>query len=1043
MSEEILKALMQLFAITTKQDEGVTQTQQTYVENFLKLQLNQSAVDEYLKLYRDFAGLNEQEGETKKKKKLTSVGDSVKILVLCKKINKTLTQKQKIIVAIRLLELIYTDGKFSEQEMEIVNTTVDVFNISLEELEIIKTFVFNFDREKLNLPDVLLIDGKDTTEQLTAKHIHSDIDGCISILRVKSVDMYFIKYFGNSNIVLNGLTLNNRQIYLFAYGSTIKPPIGRPVYYNDVANKFLFDAVETHLSFEAKNLHYTFPNGNIGLRDVNISEGSGQLIALMGASGAGKTTLLNVLSGIEKPTKGEILINGINIHTDKSKIEGVIGFVAQDDLLIEELTVFQNLFYNAKLCFKHLDEQKITELVDKTLNNLGLLHIKDLKVGNPLNKKISGGQRKRLNIALELIREPTVMFLDEPTSGLSSRDSENILDLLRELTLKGKLIFVVIHQPSSDIYKMFDKVLILDVGGYSIYYGNPVEAVMYFKRISNQINSDIGQCQECGNVNPELIFNIIDSKVVDEYGKFTELRKFEPTQLNTMFKENFPAGNVKQSTELPEKTLNIPSKIKQWLIFVTRDTLSKIGNTQYMLINFLEAPSLAFILAFIIRYIDNPKEPKYVFGDNENIYAYILMCIIVALFMGLMVSAEEIIRDRKILKREAFLNLSKTSYLFSKVVMLFTLSAVQTISFVIVGNLILGIHDMVVPYWLMLFSVSCFANMLGLNISNSFNSAVTVYILIPILLIPQMILSGAIFSFDKLNRVIGSRDKVPLIADMMASRWAFEGLIVNQFINNKFEKQFYDLEKKLSIGDYKQAYYFPELLYKVNECERLLNAEEQNDSTKKIIKYNLGLLKREIAKEVSMNKKFRFKLLDRLNPDDFNMNVLNFTKKWLTKVMNDYSDQFNYTTNQRDNMVYFMQVTPEKEKNFRQMQGMYFNENLEDLAKKTNTKYKIVEEHGRLIQQLDPIFLDPYPTHPLDYRAHFFAPQKHFAGKFYSTYDFNITIIWLMSIVLYLTLYFELFKKMMDVFESKAFKKMILFLKFREKIKKVVAPTEI
>ncbi len=115
------------------------------------------------------------------------------------------------------------------------------------------------------------------------------------------------------------------------------------------------------------------------------------------------------------------------------------------------------------------------------LNSIGLYEAKDLKVGSPLEKTISGGQRKRLNIALELIREPSVLFVDEPTSGLSSRDSENIMDLLKELALKGKVIFVVIHQPSSDIFKMFDKLLILDLGGRPIYYGNPVDGVLYFK----------------------------------------------------------------------------------------------------------------------------------------------------------------------------------------------------------------------------------------------------------------------------------------------------------------------------------------------------------------------------------------------------------------------------------------------------------------------------------------------------------------------------------------------------------------------------------
>jgi ABC-type multidrug transport system ATPase subunit len=131
-----------------------------------------------------------------------------------------------------------------------------------------------------------------------------------------------------------------------------------------------------------------------------------------------------------------------------------------------------------------------------------------------MNKKISGGQRKRLNCGLELIREPSVLFVDEPTSGLSSRDSENIMDLLKELALKGKLIFVVIHQPSSEIFKMFDKLMITDTGGYPIYHGNPLDAIVYFKTAVQAINQSESECTRCGNVNPEQIFNIIEGEGV-------------------------------------------------------------------------------------------------------------------------------------------------------------------------------------------------------------------------------------------------------------------------------------------------------------------------------------------------------------------------------------------------------------------------------------------------------------------------------------------------------------------------------------------------
>src|SRR5690606_14208356 len=154
------------------------------------------------------------------------------------------------------------------------------------------------------------------------------------------------------------------------------------------------------------------------------------------------------LNGNYTPYSGKVTINGLDIHHERDEVSGMIGYISQDDLLIEELSVYQNLYQNAKLCFDGLTDEQIGEKVKNTLLALGLYEIKDIQVGSRMNKKISGGQRKRLNIALELIREPSVLFVDEPTSGLSSRDSENIMDLLKELALKGKLVFVVIHQPS-------------------------------------------------------------------------------------------------------------------------------------------------------------------------------------------------------------------------------------------------------------------------------------------------------------------------------------------------------------------------------------------------------------------------------------------------------------------------------------------------------------------------------------------------------------------------------------------------------------------
>ena len=205
---------------------------------------------------------------------------------------------------------------------------------------------------------------------------------------------------------------------------------------------------------------------------------------------------------------GSIFLNGYDIHTESEKLKGLIGYIPQDDLLLEELTVYQNLYYNARLCFGDLMMKRYVRLVDKVISDLELDEISDLQVGDPLNKKISGGQRKSLNIGLELMREPAILFVDEPTSGLSSHDSSKVMELLKGQTRKGRLVFSIIHQPSSDILKKFDRLWILDKGGYMIYDGDPVDALVYFKTETSQANAAESECRTCGNVETDNILQV-------------------------------------------------------------------------------------------------------------------------------------------------------------------------------------------------------------------------------------------------------------------------------------------------------------------------------------------------------------------------------------------------------------------------------------------------------------------------------------------------------------------------------------------------------
>ncbi len=1021
MSENILKALMQLFAIVAEV-EGISKNSRNIVESFLKEQLNQELVEEYLALFDEF--VEKQKGKSGKKK--TSVS-SVRVIRIGSEINEELEQKQKVVVLVRLLEFIYGDGTdASEQEWEFVKTVHELFNIPDDEFEACAELVKTPLGEKLDADKVLIINSAENPEFKKSKHIHADGmgDSEVRILDVKSVKLFLMKYVGTQELYLNGQVLTPERTNVLNQGSSLRSQKVNPIYYSDILSTFMSDSAAEKIVFEVKDLNYVFKGGNIGMHPFSFTEESGKLFGIMGASGAGKSTMLNLLNGNYVPTQGTVSINGVNIHdpSQADRIEGVIGFVSQDDLLIEELSVFQNLYYNAKLCFDKLSDEEIVKLVEDTLHNLGLFETRDLRVGSPLDKTISGGQRKRLNIALELIREPAVLFVDEPTSGLSSRDSENIMDLLKQLALKGKLVFVVIHQPSSDIYKMFDKLLILDTGGFPIYLGDPVEAIIYFKKMINHVNANESECVTCGNVNPEQVFNIIESKVVDEYGNLTKNRKVLPKEWYSHYLENFKdtVTRVTNSVSDYKSTFNIPNKFKQFKVFITRDVLSKLTNRQYLMINLLEAPLLAFILSFIVKYYnsDASHEIGYILRENENIPAYIFMAVIVALFIGLTVSAEEIIRDQKILKREKFLNLSRDSYLLSKISVMFVLSAIQSFTFVLVGNWFLEIKGLMFDYWLVLFSTACFANMLGLNISASFNSAVTIYILIPFLIIPQLILSGVIVKFDKLNPVITVHNSVPVWGEVMASRWAFEALAVDQFKNNDFEKDYYYYDKEMRLAEYKKNYWISSMKSKVSSLQSQLSDPSQMKD------HDLNLLRNELLMEFDNTPSIKFAKraeIESLSRETLTKELITDIKDYLIVLNKYYIKRFNKFYEEKDVLTSKRNRTPEAKEEYVAMKNAYQNDALSDLVTDKNEFNRILEVDERLYMNNNPVYKDAS-----GFRAHFFAPNKMIFGKKVHTFWANILVLWSMSLFLAITLKFDALRKLIEGMEkvfSNLFKK--------------------
>src|SRR5690554_3582287 len=322
MSERILRALMQLFAIIARVDDindledtdVVTSSRgRKIVKLFLGQELSSGLVEEYLEEFDTY--LNIHQGVKRKKdgvRKRTSV-NSVKILRICSEINQELTQRQKIIVLVRIIEFIQANESIQEQEIEFVNTVAEAFNVDKEEYDEIFNFVEADPDKVLDYANILYISPTVSDRWSIAKQISLEgLQGLIAIMKVDSVNLFFLRYVGNDQTILNGQVVPTERQHIFNPGSSIRTSKTNPVYYSDVISRFLNDGTQENLHFNCQNLEYRFPNKKVGLHDVTFAENNGGLIGIMGGSGAGKSTLLNVLNGNYKPYSGSVTINGID-----------------------------------------------------------------------------------------------------------------------------------------------------------------------------------------------------------------------------------------------------------------------------------------------------------------------------------------------------------------------------------------------------------------------------------------------------------------------------------------------------------------------------------------------------------------------------------------------------------------------------------------------------------------------------------------------------------------------------------------------------------
>ncbi len=1022
MRESVLLALIHIFAIVSIiNPAGISSRGRKILRGYLRRYLNRELEEEYYALFENNLEFYHHELKTIDKNDLLDEDSLItfQITNICRQIKKGLFIEERMIVFLQLLEFAFEDGLVSQQEKTIIDIVSRTFNISRKEYDNAVSFMISRNYDEIAPENLLIIEGDDNSSSPAPKIFKNyskwhnirvkGFRGYLVVLHIESTATLILSYDGLLALNFKGRDIIACRPYLLDRGVNIKGQGIEPIYYSKIYKQFVVRKYPEKIIFEGHDVAFSFKNSENGLQKMNFREESCNLIGIMGGSGVGKTTLINLLHGKIVPTHGHLYINGLDINADSEKLMGLIGYVPQDDLLIEELTVWENLYYNARLCFGNYNEEQLNNTVEKVLLDLDLYEIKDLQVGDPLNKKVSGGQRKRLNIGLELMREPVVLFIDEPTSGLSSFDSEKVMVLLRNQALSGKLVFAIIHQPSSDILKMFDKLWILDKGGFMIYDGDPVEALVYFKTETSQANAAESQCPNCGNVEADNILHIIEVKVIDNTGLPGTERQVSPKEWYEKYKKKMmPEGKDRPAiSAIPQSNFKIPARVDQIRTFVKRNLTRKLADKQYVLINLLEAPVLAVILAYISKYSD---EGGYTFANNKNFPVFLFMSIIVALFMGLTVSAEEIYRDRKILEREKFLNLSRLSYMVSKINFLFVLSAIQALSFVIVSNLILDVRGTLLLQWLIFFSTACFGNLLGLNISAGMRSAVSIYILIPLLLVPNLILGGAMIRFDDLHHSITKKIYVPVIADVMVTRWAFEALSVEQFRSRKILKPFFEYDMAISQNNWYASFLIPALRVKSDECLAAGKDPVYFDYSKE----NFSKLSFHIKELSTITGIKPGSWFSNLNYDEFNDFVAAETNLLLDSMRTTLRNKNRLISNSRDS-VYRKISEKIGEQEFIKQREQNYNENLGNILLNRMITDKIFDSEDRLIQKADPIYMKPGSKWG---RAHFYAPYKQIGSIKFGTLVFNMIIIWLMIFFLFVTLYYNILKKFVDFLES-------------------------
>jgi ABC-type multidrug transport system ATPase subunit len=613
-----------------------------------------------------------------------------------------------------------------------------------------------------------------------------------------------------------------RNTAALADGDTIRIDTGQVLRCN-FSERIIEEERNIISTLEVRDLNHRFREDDTAIDSMSFTLMRGEMVCVMGASGCGKSTLMRILAGQLQPQQGEVLLNGQSLYKDLDALRGYVAHIPQEDAFDEHLTIEENLEFAAAIRAPHLTNSDRSRRIDGKLVELGLSERRNNLVGSQSNKVLSGGERKRLNIGLDMIGNADIFLFDEPTSGLSSKDAEHVIEIIRSMA-HNKIVLVTIHQPTSKIFQMFSKAILLDKGGKLVFYGTPHEMLEYFAQAEHeqQFGTELGGCPACGTTRPEFIFDVLETPLRDLSGdiiyeenfngQLIPARRFSPDYWRDKYESFRLLQDMRQvavrkqtPTTLPPAPVKRHDAIRgrdEWTQFRTllkRAFISKMRIRGNLLTTIVEAPLLAALIGVVLRYSDDGN--MYDFASAYHIPTYLFLSLTVAMFLGLTNSCDDIIRDRIVLQRERNLNVRLPYYIFAKTSTLALFAALQCALFVLIGNAILEIRGMFWPHFFFNFITALGGIAIGLLISSIVEDGKTAANVVPLILIPNIILGGALIKYEDMNRDLDfmytvqrffsthhnveqdpedTEVQVPIICEFIPMRWSYEALVVAQ-----------------------------------------------------------------------------------------------------------------------------------------------------------------------------------------------------------------------------------------------------------------------